>query len=93
MDQVTHFVKLIEIGFANDARFAYSDNANNLENLKLWTPLIGQLAAPEPAMRYMAAWVCGTAVQNNLKSQENVCFSNPLPVFSLLLLLFKSQVS
>lgn len=57
------------------------DNANNLENLKLWNPLIGQLSSPESSLRYMAAWVCGTAVQNNLKSQESVCYFNPMFVF------------
>ncbi|KAI5806639.1 nucleotide exchange factor Fes1-domain-containing protein [Peziza echinospora] len=45
------------------------DNANNLENLKLWDPLVAQLESPESELRYMAAWVCGTAVQNNIKTQ------------------------
>lgn len=45
------------------------DNANNIENLKLWEPLIAQLSSPESQLRLMAAWCCGTAVQNNPKSQ------------------------
>ncbi|KAF8471931.1 nucleotide exchange factor Fes1-domain-containing protein [Kalaharituber pfeilii] len=46
------------------------DNANNLENLNLWEPLIAQFDSPEPELRFMAAWVCGTAVQNNIKTQR-----------------------
>ncbi|KAF3925591.1 hypothetical protein ABW21_db0204800 [Orbilia brochopaga] len=46
------------------------DNANNLENLKLWEPLVQQLHAAEKEMRFMAAWCIGTAVQNNEKSQD-----------------------
>ncbi|KAH8149968.1 uncharacterized protein LAJ45_06121 [Morchella importuna] len=46
------------------------DNANNIDNLKLWSPLISQLSAPEFQLRLMAAWCIGTATQNNIKSQE-----------------------
>ncbi|KAF8427344.1 nucleotide exchange factor Fes1-domain-containing protein [Tirmania nivea] len=46
------------------------DNANNLENLRLWEPLISNFDSPEPDLRFMTAWVCGTAVQNNLKTQK-----------------------
>lgn len=47
------------------------DNANNLEPLSLWTPLITLLSHPsEPELRRMAAWCVGTAVQNNVRSQE-----------------------
>ena len=48
------------------------DNANNMECLGLWTPLIGQLESGEADMRRMAAWCLGTAVQNNVKAQERV---------------------
>jgi hsp70-interacting protein len=48
------------------------DNANNLESLDLWTPLLEELDNPEPDMRRMAAWCVGTAVQNNVKSQERL---------------------
>jgi hsp70-interacting protein len=48
------------------------DNANNLESLGLWTPLLEELDNPEPDMRRMAAWCVGTAVQNNVKSQERL---------------------
>jgi hsp70-interacting protein len=46
------------------------DNANNIENLKLWPSLIAQLSNPEEKLRLLAAWCCGTAVQNNEKSQQ-----------------------
>lgn len=48
------------------------DNANNMETLKLWTPLIEQLDSSESELQRMAAWCVGTAVQNNVKSQESV---------------------
>lgn len=52
------------------------DNANNMEPLGLWTPLLGQLDSPEADMRRMAAWCVGTSVQNNIKSQERLLAMN-----------------
>ena len=48
------------------------DNANNLESLGLWTPLLELLTDKEGDLRRMAAWCVGTAVQNNAKAQERV---------------------
>lgn len=48
------------------------DNANNMENLGLWTPLLELLKHEEKEMRKMAAWCVGTAVQNNEKAQDKV---------------------
>ena len=48
------------------------DNANNMEPLGLWTPLVELLGNEEAEVRRMAAWCVGTAVQNNVKSQEKV---------------------
>ena len=48
------------------------DNANNMESLKLWTPMVDTLADPEPELKRYACWCIGTAVQNNAKSQERV---------------------
>ena len=48
------------------------DNANNMEPLGLWTPLVGCLGNQEADLRKMAAWCVGTAVQNNVKAQERV---------------------
>ncbi|RVD88186.1 uncharacterized protein DFL_002381 [Arthrobotrys flagrans] len=61
-----------EIAFDNLEQLVENlDNANNLENLKLWEPLVGQLRGEvEKEMRFMAAWCIGTAVQNNEKSQD-----------------------
>lgn len=48
------------------------DNANNMEPLGLWTPLVGLLQHKEADMRRLAAWCIGTAVQNNEKGQDKV---------------------
>jgi hsp70-interacting protein len=48
------------------------DNANNLESLKLWTPLVGTLEDEDSRIRCFAAWCCSTAVQNNIRTQERV---------------------
>lgn len=52
------------------------DNANNMESLGLWTPLVKELSNEVFEMRRMAAWCLGTAVQNNVKSQERVSISS-----------------
>ncbi|KAK2595782.1 hsp70 nucleotide exchange factor fes1 [Conoideocrella luteorostrata] len=48
------------------------DNANNIANLGLWTPLLDQLKSEEAELKRMAAWCIGTAVQNNEKTQERL---------------------
>jgi len=55
------------------------DNANNMQSLGLWTPLIGQLEHKEADMRRMAAWCIGTAVQNNVKAQERLLAMDAIP--------------
>ncbi|KKK12751.1 putative Hsp70 nucleotide exchange factor (Fes1) [Aspergillus ochraceoroseus] len=55
------------------------DNANNLEPLGLWTPLVQLLQHEEADMRRMAAWCVGTAVQNNEKAQDKLIVFNALP--------------
>jgi len=47
------------------------DNANNMQPLGLWTPLLNQLDHTEASVRKMAAWCVGTAVQNNEKCQAH----------------------
>ncbi|KAK6534639.1 hypothetical protein TWF281_005945 [Arthrobotrys megalospora] len=60
-----------EIAFDNLEQLVENlDNANNMENLKLWEPLVQQLQTADKEMRFMAAWCIGTAVQNNEKSQD-----------------------
>lgn len=53
------------------------DNANNLEPLGLWTPLVKLLQHEDADMRRMAAWCIGTAVQNNQTAQDKVCDTPP----------------
>lgn len=55
------------------------DNANNIANLGLWTPLLEQLKAEEGECRKMAAWCIGTAVQNNEKTQEKLLAMGGIP--------------
>ncbi len=52
------------------------DNANNLESMGLWTPLLDQLSNPSADLRRMGAWCIGTAVQNNIKAQERLLALN-----------------
>jgi hypothetical protein len=51
------------------------DNANNMENLGLWTKLVEQLEHEEDELRKYAAWCTGTAVENNARAQERVSAS------------------
>lgn len=55
------------------------DNANNLGPLGLWAPLLASLSDAEPEVRKYAAWVAGTAVQNNETSQERLLAMGGLP--------------
>ncbi|KAJ3328521.1 hsp70 nucleotide exchange factor fes1 [Blyttiomyces sp. JEL0837] len=56
------------------------DNANDLKTLGLWPPIITILANDTNAeMRAFAAWVIGTAVQNNEQSQKDFLEANGLP--------------
>ncbi|KAK3359202.1 nucleotide exchange factor Fes1-domain-containing protein [Lasiosphaeria hispida] len=55
------------------------DNANNIENLALWTPLLSLLEHREREFRRMAAWCVGTAVQNNAKTQERLLAMGGIP--------------
>ncbi|KAG9066329.1 hsp70 nucleotide exchange factor fes1 [Linnemannia hyalina] len=45
------------------------DNACNVENMKMWPPILEELKSTNPKYREQAAWVCGTATQNNPKAQ------------------------
>ncbi|KAF2165040.1 hypothetical protein M409DRAFT_24427 [Zasmidium cellare ATCC 36951] len=55
------------------------DNANNMDSMGLWPPLLQQLEHSEPEMRKNAAACCSTAVQNNVKSQEVLLGSGGVP--------------
>ncbi|KAI5968581.1 FES1 [Candida margitis] len=55
------------------------DNANNIENLGLWHPLVDLLKPDVPDdLRIIVAGIIGTAVQNNPKSQEDFEKTNGL---------------
>lgn len=55
------------------------DNANLLEKLSLWSPLLSVLEHEEEEMRFFAAWCVGTAVQNNEKTQERLLAMGGVP--------------
>lgn len=55
------------------------DNANNMENLGLWQPMVEQLDNSEAQLRKMAAWCVGTAVQNNPRAQERCLVIGAIP--------------
>lgn len=55
------------------------DNANNMQNLALWSPLLSVLDHEEAELRRMAAWCVGTAVQNNEASQERLLAMGGIP--------------
>jgi hypothetical protein len=72
---ITHESKMI--AFDNFEQLVENlDNANNMEPLGLWTPLLSQLESPMADLRRMAAWCAGTAVQNNEKAQERLLAAN-----------------
>jgi len=81
-DQVTLDDKLI--AFDNFEQLIEGlDNANNMANLQLWAPLLDQLRHDEREIRKMAAWCIGTAVQNNVKTQERLVIMGDTGVPSL----------
>ncbi|RDW83944.1 Hsp70 nucleotide exchange factor FES1 [Aspergillus mulundensis] len=57
------------------------DNANNLEPLGLWTPLVELLKHEEADMRRMAAWCIGTAliVMNAIPTLVSMSTEDPNP--------------
>ncbi|KAF7327782.1 Fes1 domain-containing protein [Mycena kentingensis (nom. inval.)] len=59
------------------------DNANNLEKLKLWTPLQTLITStPSNALKTQALWVAGTALQNNPAAQDAYLEHDPLPALT-----------
>ncbi|KAF9152477.1 hsp70 nucleotide exchange factor fes1 [Linnemannia schmuckeri] len=61
------------------------DNASNIENMKMWPPILEELKNTNPKYREQAAWVCGTATQNNPKAQAAFLKEGGLqPVLDLL---------
>ncbi|CAF9906233.1 hsp70 nucleotide exchange factor fes1 [Imshaugia aleurites] len=60
------------------------DNANNMEVLGLWAPLVQLLKSNEAELRRYAAWCVGTAVQNNVKAQARLLAVDAIPVLAQL---------
>lgn len=60
------------------------DNANNLENLGLWTPLVELLDNEVSELRRYAAWCVGTSVQNNDKAQASLLATNAISTLTKL---------
>ncbi len=61
------------------------DNANNITSMKMWQPLLSLLRDPAPKVQVAAAWIVGTAVQNNDKAQMAILAHHPLPELTDLL--------
>jgi hypothetical protein len=62
-----------EIAFDNFEQLVEGiDNANNIEALGLWQPLVDLLVSEQGELRKWAAWCMATAVSNNVKAQEKV---------------------
>jgi len=60
------------------------DNANNMENLGLWPPLVSLLGNEESELRRYAAWCVGTAVQNNVQAQTKLLAVDAIPQLTTL---------
>jgi len=60
------------------------DNANNMDALGLWPPLMNQLDNSEAEIRKMAAWCIGTAVQNNEKCQQQLLSHGGITTVSIM---------
>ena len=58
------------------------DNANNMDVLNLWTPLVQLLKDDEAELRRYAAWCVGTAVQNNVKAQAKLLALDAISVLT-----------
>ena len=51
------------------------ENANNMENLELWNPLVNLLSDNDMDVRRLAASCVGTAGQNNIQCQQKVNYA------------------
>lgn len=77
-ESITHDDRLI--AFDNFEQLIESlDNANNMSQLALWTPLVELLDHAHADFRRYAAWCVGTAVQNNAPSQERFLAAGGVP--------------
>lgn len=68
------------------------DNANNMTAMKMWAPIISLLSADQVEIQTAAAWILGTAVQNNDKAQMAVLEFKPVAALTHLLQSENEQV-
>ncbi|WFD30858.1 hsp70 nucleotide exchange factor fes1 [Malassezia sp. CBS 17886] len=61
------------------------DNANNMEPLHMWKPVLALLQDASPRIQTAAAWIVGTAVQNNATAQAQALLHGVLPLLLPLL--------
>ncbi|SPO47060.1 related to FES1 - Hsp70 nucleotide exchange factor [Moesziomyces antarcticus] len=54
------------------------DNANNMTSMNMWPSIVGLMASSQPEIQTAAAWILGTAVQNNDKAQMAVLPHEPV---------------
>ncbi|CAG8487678.1 8425_t:CDS:10 [Paraglomus occultum] len=60
-----------EIAFDNlEMLVEQIDNAIDIDNMNLWPKILSFFDFKEKSLRLYAAWVCGTAVQNNPRAQK-----------------------
>ncbi|KAG9033995.1 hsp70 nucleotide exchange factor fes1 [Tulasnella sp. JGI-2019a] len=55
------------------------DNANDMEVLKMWDPVLSLTGSSSSEIVTQALWVAGTAIQNNPKSQSAFLSHDPFP--------------
>ncbi|KAG8677924.1 hsp70 nucleotide exchange factor fes1, partial [Ceratobasidium sp. 395] len=59
--------------------FVNIDARIDLENLKMWEPLLGLMRSPVIGVQRHAIWIMGTAVQNNSTAQAALLKRDPIP--------------
>ncbi|CAB4396649.1 unnamed protein product [Rhizophagus irregularis] len=60
-----------EIAFDNlELLVEQIDNAIDIENMGLWPKILSFISFSETSLRKHAVWVCGTAIQNNIRAQK-----------------------
>ncbi|KAG8699231.1 hsp70 nucleotide exchange factor fes1, partial [Ceratobasidium sp. 395] len=59
--------------------FVDIDARIDLENLKMWEPLLGLMRSPVIGVQRHAIWIAGTAVQNNSTAQAAFLKRDPIP--------------
>ena len=61
------------------------DNANNMENMNMWPPILALLNEQSAPIQTVTLWIIGTAIQNNDKAQVLALSHGALPPILTLL--------